>query len=123
MHEQKYPEAIAEFRISLQEDPTDLSALQSLAGALRRVGEEEQARSILKHYRQVRAARENLEKNRILYRSQPQNQSAQEKIIRALITLGRLDEAGKQLELRQRKFPDNPSQSELIRLMAESKSK
>ena len=123
MHEQKYPEAIAELRISLQEDPTDLSALQSLAGALRRVGEEEQARSILKHYRQVRTARENLEKNQILYRSQPQNQSAQEKIIRALITLGRLDEAGKQLELRQRKFPDNPSQSELIRLMAESKSK
>ena len=122
LHEQKFAEALVELRISIEQDPADLEALQSLAGALRRTGEEEEARSILQLYRQIRSAKDSLEKNQASYRVQPNNRTAQEKIIRALITLGRFGQAERQLELRQRKFPDDPRQQGLIRLLTEART-
>lgn len=123
LHDQKYVEAIVELKTSVQHDPADLEALQSLAGVLRRTGQDEEARSILKMYREVRSATTSLETNQAIYRAQPEHRAAQENIIRALITLSRFEEAEKQLELRQRKFPRDPRQDELLRLLTESKSK
>ncbi len=123
VHEQNYVEAVTELQSAVRHDPASLEALQAYAGALRRTGQDAKARSILESYKEIRTASDALKIHIAAYRSQPNDRSAQEQVIRCLITISDYEKAQKELIIRQRKFPDDSATGELIRLLTRAKAR
>lgn len=123
VHEQKYEEAIPELESAVRHAPADLPALQALAAALRRTGQEDRARALLKNYQKIRSAKDSLKIHQATYRSQPDNSSAQEKLIRCLIIISDFQEAERQLSIRQLKFPNDSVTPQLTHLLNEAKAR
>ena len=118
-HMGEHGEAVKELESCLQHIPDDLSALQTLAGSLRRLKREEQARSTLKRYRQVRESLAIAEQSEHIDLTDGDGLQRQEQLIRALVTLRRIDRARQELTRRQR-FAANHKMNEELRQLIES---
>ena len=118
-HMGEHSEAVKELESCLQHTPDDLSALQTLAGSLRRLKREEQARSTLKRYRQVRESLAISEQSEHINLTDDGALQRQEQLIRALVTLRRFDRARQELARRQQ-FAGNDKMNEELRQLVES---
>jgi len=116
-HQGNHTEAIVELKRAIATQPDDLASLQSLAGSLRRSGEEQEAREVLQRYRKIRQQISLIEAKPPPDLAQPEGLERQEQIIRALLDLGRIDQAKQQLARRLAASPDHPSNSILQRLL------
>ena len=94
-----------------------LSALLSLAGSLRRIGEDDRAREVLKIHTQTREAISLVDRRPLPDLNQDPGISAQAEIIRALVLLGRIDEAKLQLARRRAIAPADPANASLQSLI------
>lgn len=110
-HQGNHAEAIVELKRAISTQPDDLASLQSLAGSLRRSGEEQEARRVLERYRKIRQQISLIESKPAPDLAQATGLQRQEQIIRALLDLGRIDQAKKQFTRRLAVSPDHPSNS------------
>ncbi|RTZ89490.1 MAG: hypothetical protein DSY92_08860, partial [Planctomycetota bacterium] len=116
-HAGNHPDAIQELDLCIEATPDDLSALLSLAGSLRRIGEGDRAREVLKIHTQAREAISLVDRRPLPDLNQAPGLSAQAEIIRALVVLGRIDEAKRQLARRRAIAPADPANDSLHSLI------
>jgi len=116
-HQGNHAEAIVELKRAIERQPDDLASLQSLAGSLRRSGEEQEARGVLERYRKIRQQISLVEAKPAPDLAQAEGLERQAQIIRALVDLGRFDQAKQQLSRRLAASPNHPSNSILQELL------
>ena len=116
-HAGQHADAIQELDLCIEATPDDLSALLSLAGSLRRIGEGDRAREVLKIHTQAREAISLVDRRPLPDLNQAPGLSAQAEIIRALVVLGRIDEAKRQLARRRAIAPADPANDSLQSLI------
>ncbi len=116
-HDGQHAEAIEELDQCIDATPDDLSALLSLAGSLRRIGDDDRAREVLELYSQTREAISLVDRRPPPDLNQAPGLAAQAAIIRALVILGRIDEAKRQLTRRKSIAPADPTNGSLQSLI------
>lgn len=116
-HDGEHVAAIQELDQCIEATPDDLSALLSLAGSLRRIGEDDRAREVLKIHTQTREAISLVDRRPLPDLSQAPGLAAQVAFIRALVYLDRIDEAKMQLARREAIAPADPANGSLQSLI------